>query len=96
MLDMLDYYARYLLSIKDRSLISEEYQFLSFGSSGRIEIVIVFLTCVGRRGSYTQRKDVMFQSNKDLFLFSIWERKKMERSALTWEQCYAVNKDDNW
>lgn len=40
----------------------------------RLKIVSVLsLTCVGRRGTCTQSKGVMFQFNKDLFLFSLEE-----------------------
>lgn len=37
---------------------------------------VVFLTCVGRRGARTQSKDVMFQFNEDLLLFSLGEERK--------------------
>lgn len=45
----------------------------------RLEILsVVSLTCVGRRGSCTQSKDVMFQFNKDLLLFSLGEESSEE------------------
>lgn len=58
-------------------------------------LTVVSLTCVGRRGGCTQSKDVMFQCNKDLFLFSLGEEQKTKRSTLTWEQRYAVAVNDN-
>lgn len=39
---------------------------------------VVSLTCVGRWGACTQSKDVMFQFNKDLFLFSLGEERSEE------------------
>lgn len=45
----------------------------------RLEILtVVSLTCVGRWGACTQSKDVMFQFNKDLFLFSLGEERSEE------------------
>ena len=45
----------------------------------RIEIsTVVCLTCVGRLGDCTQSKDVMFLLNKDLFLFSLGEKRNEE------------------
>lgn len=38
----------------------------------------MFLTCVGRGGARIQRHDVMFQFNKDLFLFSLGEERNEE------------------
>lgn len=45
----------------------------------RLEILAaVSLTCVGRWGACTQSKDVMFQFNKDLLLFSLGEERNEE------------------
>lgn len=41
-------------------------------------LTVVFLTCVGRWGACIQRNDVMFQFNKDLFLFSLGEQRDEE------------------
>lgn len=39
---------------------------------------VVSVTCVGRWGACTQDKDVMFEFNKDLFLFSAEEERSEE------------------
>lgn len=45
----------------------------------RLEILtVVSLTCVGRWGACTQSKDVIFQFDKDVFLFSLGEERNEE------------------